>query len=92
MQLAADGTVTADLYANRVPGLGSDLPADFIDVTDEPGHATIPYVGGKQRVGTTWVDRPAPPRSPTVADRLAAIETTLAQILAKVETSTTTGV
>ena len=92
VQLEADGTARAELYADRVPGSGPDLPADMINVTDEPGHETTAYAGVTQRVGETWVDLPAPPRSPTVADRLAAIETTLAQILAKIETSTTTGV
>ena len=81
VQLAADGTAKADLYADRGPGPG--LPADFIDVTDEPGHETTVYVGVKQRVGDTWVDRPVPAGGPSLDDRLAAIETTLAAILAK---------
>lgn len=84
VQLDANGTAKAELYTDRVPGPGPDLPADMTDVTDEPGHETTAYAGGKQRVGKTWVDRPVPAahQAPTVTDRLAAIETTLAQILA----------
>ena len=52
-------------------------------MTDEPGHETTVYVGVKQRVGDTWVDRPVPAGGQSLDDRLAAIETTLAAILAK---------
>ena len=84
VQLDANGTAKAELYTDRVPGPG--LPADCIDVTDEPGHETTAYAGEKQRVGKTWVNRPvpaAPAGGPSLDDRLAAIETTLQSILAK---------
>ena len=82
VQLEPDGTAKAEVWSERVPGSGPDLPADFVEVTSEPGHETTRYAGFKKRVGGAWEDLPPPPAPPPTPTEvtLARIEVTLARL------------
>lgn len=57
VQLDVDGeTVKAELYSDSVPGVGPDIPADFVEVQDDES-----YLGIKKREAGAWVDLPVTP-------------------------------